>query len=176
MGIENLLRAVAELAGEEPGLHLYVVGQGSLRGPLEQQTAALQLGDRVHFTGRMADKLLPLCYQAADAFVLPTEQLEGFGLVTVEALASGCPVVATPVGATPEILEPLDPNLLATGPAPTQIAAALRDFLGRRESWPQLRRQCWKHARSRYTWEGVVTRIEEMSADLCGPGRAGLES
>ena len=168
MGIENLLLALAELAASEPDLHLYIVGQGSLRAPLEKQVADLQLGQRVSFTGPVADEVLPLCYQAADAFVLPTQQLEGFGLVTVEALVSGCPVVGTPVGATPEILEPLDPALLAAGPAPHEIAAALRGLLARRGSWPHLRRQCWQYARGRYTWDGVISSVERLSAALCG--------
>jgi len=58
----------------------------------------------------------------ADLFVLPTLELEGFGLVTIEALASGVPVLGTPVGGTVEILEKLNPNLLFKDTSSESIA------------------------------------------------------
>ena len=66
-------------------------------------------------------------YRAADLVVLPTVAYEGFGMVTAEALATGTPVVGTPVGATPELLEPLDPRLVAAGSDPDALAAAIRN-------------------------------------------------
>src|SRR5207249_11624167 len=60
------------------------------------------------FLGFIPDETLPSYYHAADVFVLPTRELEGFGLVTVEALACGTPVLGTPVGATPEVLSGLE--------------------------------------------------------------------
>ena len=72
------------------------------------RSAQLGLDKHVTFLGFVPDADLPRYYQAADVFVLPTRELEGFGLVTAEALACGTPVLGTPVGATPELLEPLD--------------------------------------------------------------------
>ena len=167
MGLGNLLEALAELVRDERDLHLYIVGQGSLRAYLEEKVRDLRLEAAVTFAGLVAEDSLPLCYQAADVFVLPTQELEGFGLVTVEALACGCPVVGTRVGATPEILGPLDPSLLVDGTTPAEIARALENFLRREESWPDLRRQCAAYAREKYAWDRVVGEVEELTARLC---------
>ena len=130
MGVENLLEAISHTQKRDH--HLYVVGRGSLQNFLETKTRDLDIESTVTFLGSVSDDVLPLMYQAADIFVLPTRELEGFGLVTVEALASGCPVIATPIGGSPEILRPLDPSLLTRGTSPEDIREALNAFLNRR--------------------------------------------
>jgi glycosyltransferase involved in cell wall biosynthesis len=59
-------------------------------------------------------------YRAADLFVLPTTAYEGFGMATVEALASGTPAVGTAIGATPEVLGPLDRGSSRRRPTPAR--------------------------------------------------------
>ena len=70
------------------------------------------LQDKVRLTGMIPRDVLPSYYRAADVFVLPTLSIEGFGLVTIEALATGLPVLGTPVGGTVEILKGVDESLL----------------------------------------------------------------
>jgi glycosyltransferase involved in cell wall biosynthesis len=110
MGLEILLRAFRLLAREVPDLHLAIGGSGPLEGMLRALRGSLGLSDRVRFLGYVPEAALPGLYAAADLFVLPTEQLEGFGLVTVEALACGTPVVGTPVGATRRASLGIDPR------------------------------------------------------------------
>jgi glycosyltransferase involved in cell wall biosynthesis len=112
MGLDSLVRAMAILRQQAPDLVLLVGGAGSLRSDLEALTDSLDLRGHVRFLGFIPDSELPHYYQACDAFVLPTRELEGFGLVTAEALACGTPVLGTPVGATPEVLRELEPDLL----------------------------------------------------------------
>src|SRR5207249_11052699 len=81
------------------------------------------------FLGFIPDETLPSYYHAADVFVLPTRELEGFGLVTVEALACGTPVLGTPVGATPEVLSGLDASLVFRGISAEIMAEDLLRFL-----------------------------------------------
>jgi glycosyltransferase involved in cell wall biosynthesis len=161
MGIENLLTAIAALGREE--IVLYIVGRGSMREQLEGHSRDLGIAARIHFLGYVPDDELPVVYRAADLFVLPTRALEGFGLVTVEALACGCPVVGTPIGATPEILGGLEPGWLAAGADPDDLVEALARFLNQRSNWPSFRARCAAYARKNYSWEQVVDRVERES-------------
>jgi glycosyltransferase involved in cell wall biosynthesis len=97
---------------------------------LERLAAALHVGERVRFAGRLDEAQLALAYQAADLFLLPTVAHECFGLIIVEALAFGCPVQSTDAGAIPELMRGILPEFVV----PAGDEAALRDkiaaFLG----------------------------------------------
>ncbi len=170
MGLDILIRAMATLRLSIPGVLLLIGGEGSLRRPLESLAASLDLQDCVRFLGFVPEERLPLLYQAADVFVLPTRELEGFGLATVEALACGTPVLGTAVGATPEILRPLHPSLLFRGTTPEAMAEDLRRFLEVSASEPEacrrLRQACRRHAETHYAWPVSVSRLEGALGDL----------
>ena len=170
MGLDALLAALAEVRRAVPDVLLLLGGTGSLRGELERLVASLDLGAHVRFLGFVADAELPRWYQAADVFVLPTRALEGFGLVTVEALASGTPVLGTPVGATPEILGALTPSPLFEDASPAAIARGLTAFLERAARDPEgartLRAACRRLAETSYSWERAVDGLEATLAEL----------
>ncbi|WP_158237439.1 glycosyltransferase family 4 protein [Halegenticoccus soli] len=166
MGHRPLLDAFARIAEEFPDAHLYVAGDGPLRDDLERRAARNGIGGRVTFLGYVPDEDLPSAYATADVFVLPTTELEGFGLATLEALASGTPAVGTPVGGTVEVLGPLaesgdlpaDP--LVEGTAADELAAGL-------SAWADLSEDrtaaagaaCRRYARDRYSWEAVADEL-----------------
>ena len=127
MGIDQLLQALSIASGDP--VNLAVVGGGMLTDELARLSSRLGLDGRVRFVGRVSEDELRDWYRAADLFVLPTVAYEGFGMVTLEALASGTPVVGTPAGATPQLLEPLDQRLVARGSNPESLAAAIGDAL-----------------------------------------------
>lgn len=157
MGIEQLLHALRILASED--LTLAVVGGGLLTNELRRLCSCLGLDGRVLFVGRIPEDELPDWYRAADLFVLPTVAYEGFGMVTVEALASGTPVVGTPAGATPELLEPLDPRLVARGSDPESLADAIGEALTFVDD--DLRARCRDYALARFNWDDVAGGWEE---------------
>ena len=104
-------------------------GDGLLRPKFEALALELGLRDRVRFTGRLTDEELALAYQAADAFLLPSNSLECFGLIILEALACGCPVIATDAGAIPEIMKAILPDFIVPAADPTALREKIRDFL-----------------------------------------------
>ncbi|MDP3771585.1 MAG: glycosyltransferase family 4 protein, partial [bacterium] len=91
-GVPVLLDAIARI----PSVTLRIVGDGDLRSSYEQQARALGIADRVAFLGAVSDEQLPAVYQLADVLVLPsTARSEAFGIVLLEAMASGIPVIAS---------------------------------------------------------------------------------
>ncbi|MFQ5343943.1 MAG: glycosyltransferase [Anaerolineae bacterium] len=93
-GLEYLLGAMKEIDGT-----LLVIGGGPMAGHWQQLARNQGLLERVHFLGEVADDDLPAYYQAADLFVLPaSHRSEAFGVVQLEAMAAGTPVVSTALG------------------------------------------------------------------------------
>jgi glycosyltransferase involved in cell wall biosynthesis len=118
-GVDLLLEAAALL----PDVHVVVAGGGSLLAELRMR--ATGLGGRAELRGYVPEEELRDLYRAADLAVTPSLALEGFGLATAEALACGTPAAGTPVGATPELLAPLDRRLVAAAAEPRALAAAI---------------------------------------------------
>jgi glycosyltransferase involved in cell wall biosynthesis len=140
MGLEHFIDGIARLKERKKQLLVLIGGEGPLRGKLQGLIDRHQLGEVVRLIGFVPEKDLAGYYQAADLVVIPTLQLEGFGLVTVEAMACGVPVMATPIGALPEVINKLDPLLLSEGTDGASLARSLERVLERFDkdpSWQQ---------------------------------------
>jgi glycosyltransferase involved in cell wall biosynthesis len=173
MGLSMLLEAFRRLAGEFPELILAIGGSGPLEGTLRATARALGMSERVRLLGYVPEVQLPGLYAAADLFVLPTLELEGFGLVTVEALASGTPVIGSPVGATPEILGRIDRRLLAETPTAAGLARAVRSALVLDPSeLGELARLARTRMVDLYDAERVGEALEELLLALATPARS----
>ena len=169
MGIEQLLRAMLIVSAED--LRLAVVGGGLLTNELVRLTSQLGLDGRIRIVGRVSEDELRDWYRAADLFVLPTVAYEGFGMVTLEALASGTPVVGTKAGATPELLEPLEPRLVAAGSDPESLASAIAEALTFSDD--DLRRRSREYAVARFDWDPVTGVWEEALREVARDGSHG---
>ena len=126
---DRMLNACHRLLGEGLKFHLVIGGSGPLRGKLEEQVTTLGISGSVTFLGRVEDRELPLAYAACDAFLLPTAELECFGLIALEALSAGRPASATPVGAIPETTSAFDSSWLSRSAGAEDIADLLRRYL-----------------------------------------------
>jgi glycosyltransferase involved in cell wall biosynthesis len=158
MGIDRLLRALPIIDRDD--VTLVVAGSGSLSGALPRLAAELGVAERVLFVGRVADDRLVDWYRAADLFVLPTTAYEGFGMATAEALASGTPVVGTAIGATPELLEPLDARLVAPSADPAALAEAISSALEFAAN-AEFGARCSAYAEQRFGLRAAIATWEE---------------
>jgi glycosyltransferase involved in cell wall biosynthesis len=163
MGLENLILAVKILLKKNPdkNFQLAMVGKGSLQQRLEDLIAEKKLSNTIRLTGLVPRETLPLYFRVANLFVLPTTAIEGFGLVTAEAFASGLPVMGTPVGATKEIVTLVDQNLILQGTSPESLAKGMEHFLNNPEYYTQLKFKCRETAEKNYSWEKVTDQTEE---------------
>jgi glycosyltransferase involved in cell wall biosynthesis len=163
MGLENLICAAGILHRQSPDLKFQMVftGKGSLKERLEQLILEQGVSHCVQLVGLVPRETLPLYFRCADLFVLPTIAIEGFGLVTAEAMASGLPVMGTPVGATVEILKQVDERLLFKNTSPEALAEGIETFLKAPENFREMRSQCRDLAQAQYSWGTVVKKIEQ---------------
>lgn len=121
-GVSVLLTAMKEVLVRVPGARLVIAGDGPERAALEQQARDLGIADAVDFLGMRTD--LPRVLATLDVFVLPS-LYEGFGLVLLEAMAVGTPVIATRVGGVPEVVEDGVTGLLVPPADPGKLAKAI---------------------------------------------------
>lgn len=156
-GIEQLVDAMALLPAPA---HLLVAGDGDLRPAFEARARASPASDRITFLGAVPQEELPALYRSCDVFALPSvSRLEAFGIVALEAMASGLPVVASDMPGVRELVtdgvegrlaNPLDPLAFAT-----RIDALLRR--------PLRRARFGRNGRAKvvanYTWEEVAGRM-----------------
>ncbi len=166
MGLENLITAIREVVKVTPDIYLVLGGDGPLKEDLADLTRQLGVEDFIRFVGFIPEGELPAYYRMADVFVLPTLELEGFGLVTLEALASGVPALGTPVGGTVEILKALNPRLLFKDKSPESIARLIletyREFREDPASQGKLSIQCRRFVEQNYSWEKNLDKLENL--------------
>lgn len=129
MGLDNLLQALALVHQRGYQFHTVIGGSGSQLARLTNLCNALGLESQVTFMGFVPGEQLALAYGACDASIVPTAQLECFGIIALEALACGRPVLVTPVGALPEVMQHFEPQWIARGYAPEDIADLLCAYL-----------------------------------------------
>ncbi len=150
-GVDLLVAAAGLLKDEYPELRWCVIGEGALMGQLKSQAARIGVADRIEFAGFLPEAEVQRRLVAADLFMLPTRDLEGFGLVTLEANASGLPVVATPVTANKEVVPSLPFNMLADAVTAEALADATRKMLQQR--FDDRSRDELRHAvEAKYAW------------------------
>jgi glycosyltransferase involved in cell wall biosynthesis len=161
MGLENLIGAFREVHRRVPDALLYIAGKGPLAGDLHARITAEGLAEHVRLLGFVPDSDLPTVYRAADLSVVPTIALEGFGLITVESLAAGTPVLVTPVGGLPEVVRDLSPDLILPDADMMTMADRLTAILQGRVKLPATER-CQMYARQRYDWPVIAHRTRRI--------------
>jgi glycosyltransferase involved in cell wall biosynthesis len=156
-GLEQLIEAMALLPAPA---HLLIAGDGELRGAVEGRASASAARDRISFLGKVPEAELPALYRACDVFALPSvSRLEAFGIVALEAMASGLPVVASDMPGVREIVTDGVEGHLANPLDPLAFAARI-DVLLRR---PLRRARFGRNGRAKvvagYTWASVADRL-----------------
>lgn len=166
-GHTYLLTALPELTRAFPHLHVLLFGDGPLRGELEAETRGLDLEDHVRFMGTRAQHDIVAGFSLANIAVFPSLQ-EGLPTAVLEAMAAGCPVVATRVGGTPELVVDGITGILVDPSNPKALASALRQLL----TDPALCRRMGAAGRERaaacFSIERMVHEYEALYMSIVG--------
>lgn len=160
MGLERLIDAMVPVVRRHPDLLLLIAGKGPEEAALRERIAAQDLAGHVRLLGFVPDHALPLAYRAADCSIVPTIDLEGFGLIAAESLAAGTPAIVTPVGGLPEVVAPLSPSLVLPGAEIEQIGAGVLAWANGDLAMPD-GAACRNYARAMFSWEVGITRLAD---------------
>jgi D-inositol-3-phosphate glycosyltransferase len=174
-GIETLVRAYAQLverSADAGNLHLLIVGgsdpqedDGAERLRIEGIVNSLGIGASIEFVGMVGHDLLPLYYTAADVCVIPSHY-EPFGLVAIEAMACGTPVVASAVGGLKFTVVPEETGLLVPAKDEAAFANAIERILTDDLWVQQVRKQAVTRVQDHFSWTGVAVQLSDLYRSL----------
>jgi phosphatidylinositol alpha-1,6-mannosyltransferase len=165
-GHDQMIRALAAIRAAIPEVLYAIAGDGEERAMLEGLVARQGLGDHVQFLGEVDDDRLVKCYQQCDLFVLPNRQvgrdIEGFGMVLLEAQACGKPVIAGASGGTAETMQIPETGLVVSCDGPGALAVTVAELLAD----PDRRGRMGAAARAwvveRFDWEPLSRQAKAL--------------
>ena len=172
-GQDVAIRAVAALGRELPNLRYVIAGAGEDLARLKRLAADCGVAGRVVFAGAVPDAQLPAYYAACDIFLLPNRvdngDIEGFGIVFLEAAATGRPAIGGDSGGVPEAIERDVTGLLVDGASVDCVAGAIRELA---QSWRR-RAEMGGAGRARvinrFTWDRAAATVADLHKQLVLP-------
>lgn len=165
-GHDRMILALRELRSSVPDVLYAIVGEGEERASLEMLAAREGVADHVQFLGEVDDEQLIRCYQQCDLFVLPNRQvgmdIEGFGMVLLEAQACGKPVIAGDSGGTAETMKIPQTGRIVDCSRPELLAAAVGAMLGDREQLAAMGEAARDWVCETFDWDGLAREAERL--------------
>lgn len=154
-GVQYLIRALRYVVKGFPMAKLYIIGNGNLRDSLEKLARNEKVDDHVTFLGKVPMKDLVKWYNKAEVFVLPS-LFEGFGIVVLEAMACGTPVIGTKVAGIVDIIENKKTGILV----PPEDEKKLGEEIKRILNSPKMRKKIVyisrRYLKKKFEWESIV--------------------
>lgn len=158
-GLDLLLEAVSRFSN--PEIHLSIVGTGQEESNLKNLASQLKLTGMVEFHGYRSQPDLEKLYNEADLFVLPS-MAESFGMVILEAMACGLPVVATNVGGIPEIIGQNENGILVDPGRVESLVEGIRILVSDPGMRARLSANNVAKVKDRFTWNKVAVQYEYL--------------
>lgn len=159
-GVDVFLTALSRLPDEYVGV---IVGDGDLRESYADAARQRGIAGRVIFAGRVPDRELPLYYRLADVTVLPSVTMgEAFGLVLVESLASGTPVIASDLPGVRTVVADNSDGFLVEPGDPSALAEALRCITANEDARIEMGVRGRRKVEQHYTWAQIAARLEGL--------------
>jgi glycosyltransferase involved in cell wall biosynthesis len=170
-GVRHLIDAIAHVREA----HLVVIGDGPERTALEAHARDLEIADRVEIRGRVSDEELRAAYAASDVLVLPSVldargDTEGLGVVLLEAMSYGVPVVASDIGGITDIVEHEKSGLLVPPGDATQLARALERLMRDPALASRLGSAGRERVRSAFGWMEIMAKWDAVYRGDGGDG------
>jgi glycosyltransferase involved in cell wall biosynthesis len=162
-GLRVLLEAMPKMLAKHPAMRMTVAGAGPLEMELRELARHLDISDKVDFLGMVTQSKLPALYRRATLAVFPfvvakSGDQEGFGLVQVEAMGCGCPVIAGNLPAIHDSITHEESGLLVPPGNPEVLADTVLRALNDQDLCFRLAREARKRVMERFDWEAVAEK------------------
>ena len=167
-GQDKLIKALPEIKDEFPNVRLLLVGEGPLRKKLSKLVKKLQLEDNVIFTGRVSYEELPKYFRVGDIFAMPARtrnfglEVEGLGIVYLEASATGLPVIVGSSGGAPDALIQGETGYVVDGRNVEEIARQISYLIRDPESAKRLGAKGRDWIESNWSWQLWGEKFSEV--------------
>ncbi|MBW2064748.1 MAG: glycosyltransferase family 4 protein [Deltaproteobacteria bacterium] len=163
-GVDYLIKAIPLVLKRFPEVNLVVVGDGPQKADLVRLSHDLGIGDKVVFAGKIPQEILSAYYSRAEAFVLPSivskrGETEGLGLVLLEAMACGTPVIGSDVGGIPDIIKDGETGLLARPADHIDLADKIITLLSDGNLGKRISSKALHYVRDNFSWDKIADRF-----------------
>jgi glycosyltransferase involved in cell wall biosynthesis len=158
-GIDILIEAVALLPSKIKW-DLRIAGEGPEKKDLELRIKSHKLNKKVKLVGRVSNENIPDFLLSSDLFVRPSRK-EGFGVAFLEALATGIPVIATPVGGIRDFINNQETGLLVEPNNPQQVKDAIISLIDNKKLYKKLVTKGKLLVKHQYSWETITDEVEK---------------
>lgn len=142
-------------------VYFLIIGKGDDGPRLQKQARDLGVSDRVKFLGFLPYQDIPKYFSVCDIFIRPSRS-EGFGNSFIEAMASGLPVIATPVGGIPDFIDDKETGVFCSPDSPQSIVRAVSTLLGNEALRKAIIENAHKRANERYGWGQITAQMKAV--------------
>lgn len=160
-GIRFLIQAMKNVTVHYPDVELVIVGEGPDHLSFDKLTRQLELIQNIVFAGRIPDQELIEQYTTSDIFILPSTE-EALGVVLLEAMYHGLPVIASNVGGIPEIVTNQETGILTAPGNPKELSLAIISLIENPDKRRGFSEQGKKHVLENFTWEKIALDFESI--------------
>lgn len=162
-GFEYLIKAIQEVLKKHVNVRLTIVGSGPLEKMLKYLIKKLELKDNVKIMKNISDEELLHLYNFSDLFVLPSivdsqGNTEGLGVVLLEAMACGLPVIGSDVGGIPDIIQDNETGLLVTQKESLELSGAILNLIENENLRKKLAINGYNRVRWKFSWEKIAEK------------------
>ncbi|RLF64236.1 MAG: glycosyltransferase family 1 protein [Thermoplasmata archaeon] len=165
-GVDVLIRSMKEVVESYPHALLVIAGSGKMMPLLKTLVRIAGLEKNILFLGFVGENLLPYLYNSADVFALPSITAESFGIVLLEAMASGVPVISTRVGGIEEVLGGGKYGYLVEPNNSSELARGIIELLDDKNLREDIAKKGRERVEKEYSWDNVGKRVMEVYEEV----------
>ncbi|MFH0805692.1 MAG: glycosyltransferase family 4 protein, partial [Patescibacteria group bacterium] len=160
-GVNYLIKAMPKILKKYESANLLIIGNGQQEDNLKKLSYKLGVNQNVHFIGSIKNDELPYYYNSADVFVLASLR-EGLPVVLMEAMSSGCPVVATNIAGNPDIIDNGKNGFLIKIKSPKEISQAVIKILSDEDLKNRFIKNARKTIKEKYDWQIIANKFKTI--------------